>query len=287
MRTFVALSVASVCLLGSSLASADDKAADPPPQVKSDDPAFDPNSYTDADKPKAKTDGDAADGGDTDKPKKKKKKGGDEDGEDEEGDEGPSKKAAGEDEGRFRGGVSGAFGPFFPGPIYMFGADGRLGYQINDLRGVYGGFGAMAGFGIGVGTSDNGGSASISAGAALALNAMFEVTLADIFFVGLGPQLMYGSFATASVFTAGTSAGTAASVFSGPLGGIKARIGVGFGANRPGRRKQFTLAIDGNLIFGERLVATEDVSGSGAAVTVSDGVGVGFLPMLSLGYDAK
>ncbi|MBL8740281.1 MAG: hypothetical protein JNK04_04275, partial [Myxococcales bacterium] len=96
--------------------------------------------------------------------------------------------------GRFRGGVSGMIGAFLPPPIFQIGAAGRLGYQINDLFAVYGGFGAQAGFGVNVGVSEDSASTSLSFGGGVFGEAIFEVTLADVFFIGTGPVIFYGAF---------------------------------------------------------------------------------------------
>lgn len=192
-----------------------------------------------------------------------------------------------EDGPRFRGGVSGSIGAFVPGPIVMLGAEGRFGYQIDDMLAVYGGINAMAGLGFGVGSDEDGTSATISAGAAVGVHAMFEATFADVFFVAAGPQLLYGSFVSESLYTDGASAGTEASVFYGPMPGLKFRVGVGFGSDAPSRRKQFTIAFDGSVVFGEHIRVEERTNGSSGTVAVSDGIAVGFLPTLSLGFDAK
>lgn len=193
--------------------------------------------------------------------------------------------------GRFRGGVSGMIGAFLPPPIFQLGAAGRLGYQINDLFAVYGGFGAQAGFGINVGVSGDSASTSVSFGGGVFGEAIFEVTLADVFFIGTGPVIFYGAFVSAeqAVSANGSTASAEQSVssFSGAMPGLKLRTGVGFGKNRPDRRKQFTLAADLTILFGERLSAGESAGTAGASAYVSDGVAVGFLPMLALGYDAK
>ena len=194
-----------------------------------------------------------------------------------------------ENAGRFRGGVSGNLGAFVPGPIVLLGAEGRFGYQINDMLAAYGGIGAMAGIGFGVGVSDTGGSGTVSLGAALAFNAMFEATFANVFFVAAGPQILWGSFVSESIYADTQAAtGVTASVFSGILPGLKARIGVGFGKEQPSRRKQFTLAFDASLMFGERYLVVDNVTPTGEAnVLVKDGIAVGFIPALSLGFDAK
>lgn len=180
-------------------------------------------------------------------------------------------------EGRFRGGVGGLVGAFFPGSVLQIGPEGRLGYQIDDLMAVYASFGAHAGAGFNVDET----SSSVSLGAAVFGSPMFEVTLVDIFFVGLGPQFLYGSFVTADAASSGQNVGTEVSAFAGFMPGFKLKTGVGFGSDAPDRRKQFTIALDLSVVFGDRLrVTTSDG-------TVDAGVAVGVLPMLAIGYDAK
>lgn len=183
---------------------------------------------------------------------------------------------------RFRGGVSGTIGAFIPGPIVQFGVEGRLGAQINDLYAVYADFGAQAGLGSGIG--DGGTSASIGFGAAIFASALFEVTLADVWFIGAGPSLMYGAFGTFDLSTENSAVGEELSLFLGGLPGLKVRTGVGFGSDRPNRRKQFTLALQANIVFGQRYRSDGLV---GFTDNESIGIGVGVIPMLALGYDAK
>jgi hypothetical protein len=190
----------------------------------------------------------------------------------------------GEDEARFRGGISGNLGVFIPGPMFQLGPQGRLGAQIDDMWAVYVDLGAHGGFGWGATATAEGADVSISAGGAVSASLMGEITVEDIFFVALGPTLLYGAFATFDSFVGTDAAGTSVSAFAGPLPGIKIRTGGGFGKNRPARRKQFTLALEANVLFGQKF----DVTSSGTVdESVSTGIAVGFLPMLSLGYDAK
>ena len=180
-------------------------------------------------------------------------------------------------DGRFRGGVGGLLGAFFPGGVWQFGPEGRLGYQIDDLMAVYASFGAHAGFRI---KQDDNGDSSFNAGAAVFVSPMFEVTLADIFFAGIGPQIMWGTFASLDTAVSGESVGADVGVFAGLLPGFKVKTGVGFGSDAPDRRKQFTLALDLSVVFGDRYEVTSTGS-------VERGVAVGVLPMLAIGYDAK
>ncbi|NUP08038.1 MAG: hypothetical protein HOW73_18485 [Polyangiaceae bacterium] len=205
--------------------------------------------------------------------------------EEEEGED--SKMKVVEDPGRFRGGVSGLVGVFVPGPVVQLGVEGRLGYQINDLMAVYGDLGTHAGFGINVGASEEGASTSVSFGGGIYWSALFEVTLEDVFFVGVGPTLLYGSFVSVDQYASVDSATQSVSAFSGLLPGLKLRLGVGFGKETPGRRKQFTLAAQCSMLFGQSYEVRQSASGSSVDQSASAGVAVGFLPMLALGYDAK
>jgi hypothetical protein len=179
--------------------------------------------------------------------------------------------------GRFRGGVGALIGAFFPGSVLQIGPEGRLGYQIDDLMAVYASFGAHAGAGFDVDET----SSSVSFGAAIFGAPMFEVTLVDVFFVGIGPQFLYGSFVTADAASSGQNVGAEVSAFAGFMPGFKLKTGVGLGSDDPDRRKQFTLALDLSVVFGDRLRVTT------SNATVDAGVAVGVLPMLAIGYDAK
>jgi len=91
---------------------------------------------------------------------------------------------AADDGSRFRGGIAltGGFESvsFLSGP--MFGVDGRLGLQLNDMLGFYVdsqlAFGSLSTSGAGAGVSGLTGTFSVAA--------MGEVTLMDRFFGGLG-----------------------------------------------------------------------------------------------------
>src|SRR5688572_8909716 len=231
-------------LLATSLLTWNAFGQDAPPAEEPAPPPADPQPEAEpAPAPKAEAKVEAKVELDAKAKKKKAKKGGD----DEDGEEG-EEAVEGEDTGRFRGGVSGIIGVFLPGPVIQLGVEGRLGYQINDLMAVYGDIGSHAGFGVNVGASEDGGGASITAGAGIYGSAMFEVTLADVFSAALGPTLMYGSFVTVGQYVSVDAAEQSVAVFAGVLPGIKMRVGVGFGSERPGRRKQFTLAAQCSIL---------------------------------------
>lgn len=101
-----------------------------------------------------------------------------------------------EDGGRFRFGVNGAVGYESVGPVGgpMFGADVRVGYQINDLIGIYAqphlSFGSL---------STSGASSVSGATGTFALTALGEITINDLIFVGAGAG--YGILNNPSGFT--------------------------------------------------------------------------------------
>jgi hypothetical protein len=160
---------------------------------------------------------------------------------------------------RFRWGISAAGGPMLG--AYSGGAggiDARLGWQLNDMLGVYGQPILL----LGAGASANATGASATGLGLYGLGAMADATLADLFYVAAGPELLFGAVGTAAA-SAGGSASASAS--TGPFFSIAARAGFAFGSKRPDRRKAFTLGLDMHTVFA-----------GGAAI----------LPLISLGYEA-
>jgi len=158
---------------------------------------------------------------------------------------------------RFRGGVSGYGGAYIIGgfAIPYGGVEGRLGVQIKDWVAVY----AVPAFLLGAEIGQN------SAGVVgrISLGVIPEFTVADLWFIGLGPE----AYLAAGGGTRSNADGTSTKVFAGgSVVGINGRTGFAFGSVRPGRRKMFTIAFDGRLDF---------FAGHPA-----------FAPALSLGYDA-
>lgn len=70
----------------------------------------------------------------------------------------------------------------------------------------------------------------------------------------------------------------------GLLPGARARLGLGFGSESPGRRRQFTFGVDASLLVGQSVLL--DRTSNGTTVT-ADGLAVGFLPTFFLGFDNK
>ncbi len=205
----------------------------------------------DADDDTAKDDG-KDDGDDEDAPKKHRRK----------------KKDEG-DRARFRGGVSAFGGAYVFGGygIPFGGVEGRLGVQIKDWVAVYAEPAVLLGFQIG--------QKSAGAIARVSLGVIPEFTVADLWFIGAGPE--------AYAVIGGSADSNGGVVFGGgSVIGVDFRTGFAFGSKRPGRRKCFTIAFDGRLDFFHDRALTAQTNGT----TTQLGGGVGFAPALSLGYDA-
>lgn len=146
---------------------------------------------------------------------------------------------------RFRAGVGILGGVTFGGPGGAAGLQGRFGAQFSDLLGLYlepevlGGGGAGGVLGL------------------VAITPVFEVTIADRFFVGAGPCLQFGAYAADT-----------GNVEAGFIPGAKLKLGLGFGSATPVRRQQFTVAVEARWL-------------------VSQETGSGVLLGIALGYDAK
>jgi hypothetical protein len=162
-------------------------------------------------------------------------------------------------ESRFRWGISAAGGPLLG--AYSGGAggiDARFGMQMSPLLGLYAQPILMAGAGV----SGSAKGASATGLGLYGLGAMVDTTLANLFYVAGGPELLFGAVGTAA---ANANGSTSASASTGPFFSLAARTGFAFGSMRPDRRKAFTLGLDLHVVFA-----------GGAAV----------LPMLGLGYEA-
>jgi hypothetical protein len=162
-------------------------------------------------------------------------------------------------ESRFRWGISGAGGPILG--AYSGGAggiDARFGMQMSQLLGLYAQPILLAGAGV----SADAKGASATGLALYGIGAMVDTTLANLFYVAAGPELLFGGVGTAAASATGAAR---ASASTGPFFSLAARTGFAFGSARPDRRKAFTLGLDMHVVFA-----------GGAAV----------LPMLGLGYEA-
>lgn len=174
-----------------------------------------------------------------------------------------STQADGDSEGqkaRFRWGISGMGGPYFQGgnSAGAGGVDVRLGVQLTDKFAVYGQPAAI----IGGGASAGPGGAKASALVMGSFGALADLTIADLFYVAAGPELVSGTIGSAG--TSGTSAtagGAAGTFFS-----VAARVGLALGSVKPDRRKAFSIGGDFRVVF----------TPGGATV----------IPFLALGYES-
>ncbi len=147
------------------------------------------------------------------------------------------------------GGLSGGAG----------GIDARFGAQITNLLGVY----AQPVLLLGAGAEASANNVSASGIALYGFGALGEVSLANLVYLGAGPEILFGGMGSSSV---STSAGGAASGSTGPYLSITGRAGFAFGSMKPNRRKAFTIGLDFRMVLNP-----------GDPVIV---------PCLGLGYDA-
>jgi hypothetical protein len=160
---------------------------------------------------------------------------------------------------RFRWGIAANGGPMMG--AYSGGAgglDARFGMQLSSLLGLY----AQPRLLVGAGASADAGGASATGLALYGVGAMVDATLADLFYVAGGPEVLIGGVGTAAASSGGSSS---ASASSGAFFSMAGRTGFAFGSKRPERRKAFTLGLDMHVLF------------AGGAT---------FLPMVALGYEA-
>jgi len=161
---------------------------------------------------------------------------------------------------RFRWGIWAEGGPYlFSGS--SGGAGGvaaRFGAHINDSFGVYG---QVVGL-VGGGASVSSGSTSASGLVVGGLAAVGELTLADHFFIAVGPELIDGTAGASSA----SSSSASASAASGAFFSIDARLGAILGSVRPDHRGGFSLGVDMHTIL----------TPGGAVIA----------PMIGLGYDS-
>lgn len=198
-----------------------------------------------------------------------------------------------EEQGRVRWGVNAQLGLFLPQTAVMIGAQGRVGYQFSRLLAIYGDIGANVGFGIGGSVSRSGAvQGSINIVTYWKLAALAELTLGDHFNVAAGPLIASGAWAGISAGAdASGSANQTTVVAGGWMPGLDARLGFGFGSRNPntGRRSGFNIGLDFVVLFAPNSLYTRTEAGAGgASVEVkSNGLAVGFVPTLTLGFDAR
>jgi hypothetical protein len=167
---------------------------------------------------------------------------------------------------RFRWGISGVGGKYFVSGLSgsIYGIETRFGAQINSDIGIYAAPILLVGAGIEASSNTTTGasSAKTSAIALYGVSAIVDYTVADIFFVGAGPELIAGAGGAASVKSDGT---TSESAEAGTFFGVGARTGLAFGSMQPARRKAFTIGVHVHTVFMHKTT---------------------LIPLLSLGYDA-
>jgi hypothetical protein len=193
--------------------------------------------------------------------------------------------------GRVRWGVGANIGWHIPS-MFTIGAEGRVGYVFSNLFNAYLIGGGVAGFGFGGSANSTGGSVSVSAVSYWFLGAIAEVMFGNIFYVGAGPVVAGGGFATVGL-SASTEAGAISTVtHSGVAPGFDVRLGLGFGSQKgpPSfRRGGFNLGISVMTLFRPNSVVArlEGSSGGGSATVTTNELFVTAAPMLTLGYDAR
>lgn len=161
-------------------------------------------------------------------------------------------------ESRFRWGISGAGGPLAGG--YSGGAGGittRFGWQVDSLLGFY----AEPLLLVGAGASADVEGASATGLALYGFGAMADVTLADMFYVAAGPEILLGAIGEAEASSTSASAEGA----TGPFVSLATRAGFAFGSVRPNRRHAFTVGLDMHVVLANE---------------------VAILPLIALGYEA-
>jgi hypothetical protein len=147
------------------------------------------------------------------------------------------------DHARFRWGWWLEGGPYFSGgsPGGIGGATVRMGAQITDMFGVTGQAVAL----IGGGGAISSNSTAVNVIAVGGFGVLGELTLGNIFFVGLGPEVVGGTAGSESVGPGSVSV----SEYAGVMFGLTGRLGLALGSVRPGRRKGFSFGVDFHTFF--------------------------------------
>ena len=173
---------------------------------------------------------------------------------------------AGGDGGRFRGGIELDAGLFKPpaGALGGIGPSGQIGYQINNLIGVY----AVPGFTILFGSA---GGLDVTAGAVVDFT-----ILNDALTIGAGPEV--GAFAYFGTGAAGGGAGYGGRIHAAWNALVsKGQNGV--------RRKGLVVGLDLRFIVGPEATASASTNLGGVSASAST-TGFTFAPTLSVGYVA-
>jgi hypothetical protein len=196
--------------------------------------------------------------------------------------------------GRVRWGLSTGLGWHAPASMFTINGEGRIGYQISNMLSVYGAIGGTAGFGFGVDAGFQGATVSVSALSIGYFGAIAEAMFGDLFYAGGGFVLARGAYAGTSV--GGSSDGVAQITAVSSAGfkpGLDIRFGLGFGkpSGPKKRRGGFNLGVDALILFHPSSVSVitraDGPNGTAGASVTETGVTIGFVPMLTLGYDSR
>lgn len=192
-----------------------------------------------------------------------------------------------------RWGIGAGAGMHFgiPYPVFGMQLKGRVGYQITNLLGVYVDLGGDFGVGGQVTVNQTGGAASATALGHFFIQALAEIMLGDLFYVGGGGGIAWGGLGIVGV-DASTSGGGIGAIAAGGINpAFDVKLGLGFGKPKPGswRRGGFNLGIDAQMVLHTNALVTR-VQGNtmGGSVSVDTRETVFTItPMLTLGYDAR
>jgi hypothetical protein len=199
-----------------------------------------------------------------------------------------------EEQGRVRWGVDGQIGVLLPQTTVTFGAEGRVGYQINRTFGAFVNGGATFGFGVGGSLNPNGAvSTSLSIAGWWKLGVLGEMTLFDRLSIAAGPAIANGGWAgvLATANSTNSSSSTTGVVAGGFMPALDLKVGLNLGHRneRTGRRSGFNIGLDVLFLFAPNAAYTKVTADSmGGSVTANTtGLAVGVMPALTLGYDAR
>lgn len=178
-----------------------------------------------------------------------------------------------------------------PYPVFGMQLKGRVGYQISNLLGVYVDLGGDFGVGGQVSANSMGGSASATGLGHFFIQALAEIMLGDLFYVGGGGGLAYGGLGIGGVDVSTGGGGVSAIAAGGFNPAFDVKLGLGFGKPKPGswRRGGFNLGIDAQMVLHTGAVVTRvqaDMNGGSINVNTQETVFT-ITPMLTLGYDAR
>jgi hypothetical protein len=163
-----------------------------------------------------------------------------------------------ESSSRFRWGISVGGGPLLGGwEGGAGGIDARFGMQLDQLLGIYAQPIAL----VGAGASVDAEGASAAGLATVGVGALADITLVDLVYVALGPELLFGEFGSAEVEINSASAKAA----SGAFFSIASRAGIALGSMEPTGRSAFAIGLDMHIVFVD---------------------GVAIMPMIFLGYES-